>query len=176
MKSNFKQSLWVSFGVIFGTILVASAALYFLSTDLAAQAEKIITDKALIAEQTGALDILASLKSDAMQAAPYAAAMGKLLPPHDELIGFPQWLTALGQAHNVSVSAAFQGNNVPVTDSAPGNDSFSMNASGASADLITFLRDLETRVPGFLLAIDTFDLGNTGPSYQLSAPGRLFSR
>jgi len=162
--------------IILGTIVVSSAAFYFLANDLSAQSEKIISDKAFVAQQTAILGALASLKSDASSSVPYADAMNKLLPTHDELIGFPQWISALAREHNVSVSVVFSGRNLAATASSPGTDGFSMTASGTSGNLAAFLDDIEAHAPGFLLTIDTFDLASNGSAYQLSAQGKLFSR
>ena len=176
MKNSFKTQLWVSLGVVFGTIIATGIGLYFLSGDLTAQGDKIITDKTLIARQTAVLGVLAQLKSDAPRAAQYQAAINKLLPAHDNLISFSPWLDALGQAHKVSVAFSFTGGNMAVTDTAPGSDGFSMSAQGAAADLAAFLGDLESQAPGFLLSIDSFDLINNGSDYKLSTQGRLFSK
>ncbi|MGC9968450.1 MAG: hypothetical protein ABSC29_01825 [Minisyncoccia bacterium] len=176
MKGNPRKQLWMSFGIVFGVVVVASVALYFLLSDLDAQAARIVSDKALVAQRVAVVSALASLKSDAVQAAQYADAMNKLLPSHDELIGFPQWIASAGQEHNVSVSIVFRGNNTVATNALPGSDGFSLGASGAATDIVAFLSDLETRSAGFLLSIDSFDLTSNGSSYQLSAQGRVFSK
>jgi len=175
MKSTFGKQWWTSVGIVLGTIIVASAALYFLSNDLTAQADKIMNDETALEKQTATVNALAHLKADAPQAAAYTAAMEKLLPMHDDLLGFPQWLTALGQSHHVSVSVAFQGGAIPATAATPGIDGFSMSANGASADLVSFLQDIESS-SAFLLSIDSFSLTNGGANYGLTAQGKLFSR
>lgn len=176
MEKSFKRQLTVSMGIILGTFAVSAAALYLLSSDLSAHADKVISDKAFVAGQTEILGSLAALKSGAAQSAPYADAMKKLLPTHDALIGFPQWIVSVGHAHNVSVSFTFTGQNTGATDLSPGTDGFSLSASGSAADLVAFLDGLEMTGPGFLLAINAFDLTNNGSAYQLSAQGNLFSR
>lgn len=176
MKNIFRKQLWISFGVVFGTIILAAAAIYFLSNDLNAQANKIISDKTLIDRQTAVLGVLAKLKSDAPTAAAYSALFDKLLPTHDALIGFPQWVAAIGKSHNVDATVVFQGNNTPTSTSAPAADGFSLTASGAMDDLTAFLADIESRAAGFLLSIDAIDLVDGGTTYRLTAQGRVFSR
>lgn len=176
MKNSFKQHILISLGVVLAAIAAASAALYFLSGDIHVQAAKIISDKQLAAQQTAAVSILAHLKTDAARAAQYTVALDKLLPTHDELIGFPQWASSLGQSHHVAVSAVFQGNNTPAGDAAPGSDGFSLSATGAASDILAFLNDFEVQAPDFLLTINSFDLVNRGSNYQLSAQGQVFSR
>ncbi len=176
MKSGFKKQLWISFGIIGGAIVAASVAVYFLSGDIDAQATQIITAKTAIAQQAATVGTLASLKSDAVRAASYAAVMGQLLLDRDELIAFPQWVATAGVAHNVQVSVVFQGGNTTTTASLPASDGFSLSATGAAVDLAAFLDDIETQKPGFLIAIDSIDLTNNGASYQLSAQGKVFSQ
>lgn len=176
MKRSFKQQLWISFGIIFGVVVLVSIGVYFLSGDLTAQADRIVADKTLIARQTAVLGILAKLKSDAPVAKQYTAAMQKLLPIHDDLIGFSGWLTATAKGKNVSAAFSFRGDNTPATPATPGTDGFTMNLEGSATDLAAFLDYLETNSPAYLLAIDSFDLGSTGSGYRATLQGRLFSR
>ncbi len=173
---GLKRQLVIGFGVIGGSAAVALVALYFLAGSMTAQADKTTADQSSIAEETAMVSVLARLKSSAPEAAAYSAALTKLLPTHDNLIGFSPWLSAIAKTHNVSVSVAFQGGAAAATDAAPGSDGFSMTANGAAADLTAFLTDIETEAPGFLLSIDSFDLSNDGASYRLSAQGRVFSQ
>jgi hypothetical protein len=176
LGKSFKKEWWMSGSIIVGTLVIAAAILYILSGDLSGQAGQIVADRAFIAGQNAALSDFAALKSNAANAVPYTNAMQKLLPTHDQLIGFPGWLASQGDVHNVSVSSAFQGTNTPATASAPGSDSFSLSATGAESDLAAFLGDLETKAQGYLLTIDSFELISEGGNYRLSAQGRVFSQ
>jgi len=176
METSFKKQWWLSFSIVLGSMIVAALAVYYISEMLGAQGDKIINDKTLIARQAASLGVLAALEHDAPVAAEYTAAMNKILPTHDDLIGFSAWLTGIGTTHNVSVSVSFTGQNLAATASVPGSDSFSLQATGAASDLTAFLADIETNVPGFLLSIDSFSLVNNGSNYELTAQGRVFSR
>ncbi|MGC9599061.1 MAG: hypothetical protein ABSE18_01615 [Minisyncoccia bacterium] len=173
---DLKRQLQISIGIIAAAIAAASVAIYFFSNSIAAQADKIVSDRTRIAEENAAVGILASLKSEAAQAAPYAPVLESILPTHDKLVGLPQALNALGQSHNVSVSFAFQGVSAEATVSAPGSDDFSLIATGAPGDLVAFLNDLEAEASGFIIAIDSFDFASSGASYLLTAHGRAFSK
>lgn len=173
---SFKKEWWISGGILLGSILITAAALYFLLSDLAGQAQTIMADRGTIAEQNAVLSNFAVLKSDAVKAAPYMSAMQELLPTHDALIGFPSWMNGVAAAHNVSVTIAFQGSDIAATASMPGSDGFSMSAMGAESDLVAFINDLENQAQGYLISIDSFELVNQGGSYRLSAQGRVFSQ
>lgn len=173
---NFKKSLFVSIGIILAAIIAASGALYFFSNDLSGKTDKILSDKTMITERSAAVASLAQLKHDAPIAAAYTDAVNKLLPTHDDLIGFPNWIDGLAQAHNVGITVAFTGSNVPANGNLPGTDSFSLTATGALADLAAFLEDIELHAQNFIATIDTFNVVSSGSSYSLSLQGKVFSR
>lgn len=176
MKNVFKKQLLISGSVILGSIIAASVGLYFLSGDLGTQAQKIITEKALAAQQASVLGILAQLESDAPVAAKYSAAIDQLLPIHDDLIGVPGWVNGLAAKHDVTASFSFQGNNNPATNATPGTDGFTVLVEGQQANVAAFLNDMESQSPQFLLNVNSLDLVNNGPDYKLSIQGVLFSR
>lgn len=176
MKIGFNQQLLINFGIVLGATAAATTGLYFLSADITVQANKIIFDRALVERQAAVVGILAGLKSDAPKAAQYVDAMKKLLPTHDELIGFSPLLDTLGRTHSVSVTFSFRGDNTAATESLVGSDGLNLSVTGASGDIMAFFDDMETKIPGFLLSIETFDLVKADAGYRLTMQGRLFSR
>lgn len=175
MKSRFKKQLWISIGVICIAVIAASVAMYYFSDSMTTQAATILADKNLLARQTTVLGVLADLKSQAPQAAQYTTAMNALVPTHDSLIGFSDWVTKLGLRDNVSVSVSFNGQNVPASGSSLGTDGFAMTVVGASADTSTFFTDFE-KAQNFLVSISGFDFANSGPGYRITLQGKVFSR
>ena len=177
MAPHLHRQLWISFSIIVAGVLVAAIAFYFLTGDIAAATARIAADRALIYKQTGALGIVAQLKQEAPRAAAYQAAMDKLLPAQDGLIGFNQWLSGIAAQHQVTASASFQSNTTPPSGATPGQTGFSLSASGGINNLIAFLADTESsKPPGFLLQVTSFDLTNQGGNYQLTGQGNLFFR
>lgn len=174
MKDNFKKQLWLSAGIILGTIVIASVGLYFLAGSLSDEADKIIVDRVQIQTQTNALANLAALKRDAPQAAKYVKAIRTLIPGQYGLVGFGQWLNTIGVKHSVTTSFALQGSVTPASAGAAGGAGFSMDAEGTRSDVISFLRDLESQAQGFLLSIDAFDITRNGDRARLVAHGTLF--
>jgi hypothetical protein len=176
MKENFKRKLWIGFGIVFGSIVIASVALYFLSGDLNAQAAAIFAQKTSDQSQTQAVANLATLKSTAPAAARYEAAMERLLPDQFGLVGFGQWLDQVGSQYGVTATFSFQGNPSTPAPGTLGSAPFSLTAQGSSIQGLTaFLENIESQAPGFLLSISSFDLtGGANPS--LTAQGVLFFR
>ena len=177
MKDDFKKRLIVSACIIFGSIVVASAALYFIASDLNAKADAVIRDRTLIAAQTTAIQGLAQLKRDAPKAAQYQAAMDALIPDQYHIVNFSKWLNDIAAKHGVVVTFAFQNENPPSASGQVGTAAFSIDVRGQSSAAVAFLRDIETQAAGFLLTINTFDLipGATS-TVELSAQGNLFFR
>ncbi len=174
MKDTFKRQLWLSIGIVAGSIVVASVAFYVLSVSLSDEASKIVLDRATIDTQTSALGSLASLKSDAPQAARYELAMRSLLPDQYKIVGFGQWLSAIGAKHAVLTSFSLQGAITPAGKGVAGTAGFSMNAEGSHDAIIAFLKDLESEAQGFLLSLDTFDIAKSGDHERITARGVLF--
>ena len=176
MKNSFAKQLWLSLGIVLGSVVLATIALYFLSGQMDAEAQKIVTDQAIVGRQVALLGILAELKRDAPIAAQYSQAMDKLLPKHDDLIGLSPWLNGIAATHGVTITFSFTGASSPPNGSMPGSDVFSLSANGNLANLTAFLEDAETKAAGYLLTIDTFDLSGSENGYQLSMQGKAFSR
>lgn len=173
---SFKRQLILSFGVIIASVAVATVAIYIVSGDIASQVQKIQADRALINQNSGALDVVADLRDQVPQADSYAAAIDQLLPNQDGLIGFSNWLDTIAAANQVSASASFAGGPTPPSASVPGELSFSLQVSGSLANITTFLNDIEAKSPGFLLEISSFNIVPSGGNEELTAQGNVFFR
>jgi hypothetical protein len=173
---NFKRQLIISFCIIVASVVAATVALYFVSGDIAAQVDKIQADRALIDQDTGALDVVSDLKEQLPQAVAYQNAIDQLLPTQDGLIGLGDWLNTIASAHQVTATVSFTGNLVPPTLAVPGESAFSLTVDGPLDDVVAFLSDIETKSSGFLLQISSFDVVDNNGSYQLTAQGNVFFR
>ncbi len=181
MATDIRRQWWISIGVIAGSIAAAAITLYFLSGSIAAIADKIVADRSLINQQTGALAALAQLREQASQAAVDQAAMNALLPGQDALIGFAPWISKIASADGVSAQATFGSDVGNGSVSAPGafgakNMPFSLAASGPISNMVSFLDDIEVRQPGFLIQLTSFDLTYQSGAYQLNGQGQVFYR
>lgn len=176
MTITFKRPLIVSASVILGSIVIAVVGFFYLSQSIADQAGRIAKDRADIAAQTTALASIAKLRAEATQAAVYTSAMGKLLPTHDGLISFGQWISRIATTDHVSASVSFRGNDVMPSNDAFGRAGISLDMSAPIANIIAFLNDIESKTPGFLLSLASLDLVPSGSDYRLSAQGTLFFR
>jgi len=174
MKDKFKKQLWISSGIIGGSIIAALIAIYFFSSSLAAATQKIIADRSLVASQTSALASLADLKRDAPLALRYEAAINKLLPSQYTLIGFGQWLEGRAAQYGVTTNFSFQGAPVPATPDTFGTAVFSAEAEGPAANITAFMKDIEMQAPSFLLTLDSFDFTNNGTTSRATMGGTLF--
>jgi hypothetical protein len=172
----FKRPLVTSVSLILVAIIVAAVSIYFLATGIMASAKAIAQDHAQLDAATGAVAGVAALKAQAPQAKQYQLAFEKLLPTQDGLIGFSGWINSVANAHGVSSKVVFQGKLVPPSATGPGQAGFSLTVTGDMSNIISFLNDIETKTPGFLLSLSSFDLVNASPHYQVSVQGNVFFR
>lgn len=176
MLLHFKRQLWISLAIIFGSIIIAVIAFNYLASALVVGANKITADRALIDQQADSLGVIAALKNQAPKAAVYQTAMDSLLPTQDGLIGFSQWINTVAAAHQVSVSASFQGNIIQPAGSDPGQAAFSMDVTGSLNDIAAFLNDAESKASGFFITVNSFNLIDKNSTYDLTGQGNVLFR
>jgi hypothetical protein len=179
MKDNFKKKTWISLGIILGSIIIASAAFYYFSGDLATQANKITLERQSVSGENNALDSLALLKGDESKAEVYTAQMNQLLPDQYGIVNFNSWLVKTGASYGVSVSSAFVGSGNPsaqATAATPGTINFSLSVQGPAGSTTKFIAYLESGSTGYLLTLTSFDYTSDTSGEKVNAQGILFFR
>jgi hypothetical protein len=175
-KERFARQLWISFGIIAGSIAIAAGILVFFSGNISAQADAIVSDRATVQSKTGALANLAQLESEAPQAAQYQSAINQLLPDQYGLVTFTQWIAQLGAKYAVTTNAAFQGSVVPSAGTTPGVAQFSFSAEGPPENISAFLDGMNVKSTGFLVTLTSFDVTGSGSNENMTGQGTLFFR
>ncbi|HEY5220983.1 MAG TPA: hypothetical protein VIJ29_02440 [Candidatus Paceibacterota bacterium] len=176
VKDRFAKQLWISGGVILGSIAIAVGVLVFLAGEISAQASMITTDRQTIQEKTDAVSTLAQLEAAVPQAAQYQEAITQIIPDQFSLVTFPQWLSTLGARYNVTTDAVLQGSASPATAATAGTAQFSFTADGSPSNLTAFLNSMNATAPGFLLTVSSFDVVSDGANQKITGQGILFSR
>ena len=175
-KERFTRKLWISFGIIVGSIAIAIGILAFFSGRISSEANAIVSDRAMVRSKTDALANLAQLESEVPQAAQYQAAIDQLLPDQYGLVAFTQWLAQLGDKYGVTTDAAFQGSVTPSAGTTPGTAQFSFSAQGSPSALAAFLDGMSAKSSGFLLTLTSFDVTGVGSNENMTGQGTLFFR
>lgn len=173
--ASLKNQLIISFSIIVVSVVAATVALYLISGDIAAQVKTIQADRASISQDTGALTLVSDLKKQESQVDGYQAAIDQLLPTQDGLIGFSSWIGTIANANQVTATVSFSGNPLPPVTGLQGSSGFSLEVDGSLANIVAFLKDVETS-PGFLLQISSYDLVASGSGDRLTAQGVVFFR
>jgi len=176
MKNHFNRYVCVSFGIISGAFIVAVAAFYFLAADISSRASVVSANRAQIAKQNNSLASFAEIKQDSDEASKYKAAMDKLLPAQDELINYPKWLQNVAATYNITADFSFTANTVPAAAASPGTVGFSLTVEGENNNLVSFLKNIESQAPGFLLSFDSFNLTKNGDDTKIVTGGNMFFR
>lgn len=175
-KERFARQLWLSFGIIVGSIAAAMVVLYFLSGNILAQADMIVNGRATVRNKADAVATLAQLGSEASQAAQYQSAIDQLLPDQYGLVTFTQWVVQLGTKYDVTANAAFQGSVVPSAGTTPGTAEFSFSVEGSPNNVAAFLDGMSKSATGFLVTLTSFNVANNGPNEDVTGRGTLFFR
>ena len=182
MEAGYKKQFIISGVVIVAAALGAFALFHVFAGDIEATVAKILKDEETIAAQAASLGDAALLTKQAPDAVRYQAAMDKLLPRQDGLIGFGQWISTLGAQHQISATASFRSAANPLGAPVAAGDvnfnqtNFALSANGNLNDIVAFLADIESKAPGYLLHFSDFDLVNNNAIYQLQAQGVVYSR
>lgn len=175
-KEYFIRQLWISCGVILGSIVIAAGVLWFIGGQLSMEAAAIANDRAVAQSKTDALANLAQLESEVPQATQYQSAMDQLMPDQYGLVTFTEWLSQLGAKYGVTTNAAFQGAVTPSAGTTPGTAQFSFSAEGSPANLTAFLDGMNTKSSGFLVTLTSFDVTGNGSNEDMTGQGTAFFR
>ncbi len=177
MAENFRKKLFVGISLLVGGFLAFGVIAYFISGAIAAEAQRISSDRDMIRNHSDLIEGLAKQKSSSPEVEKFSQAIDLLLPPKDQLVNLSGWLDGLARAHNVSVNFNFSGETVPVNGTNAGYIRFSLNVSGDDTGVIDFLRDVELKSPKYTVSLDTLDLKkNSDTNYIVVTNGRVFFR
>ncbi|MBM3257133.1 MAG: hypothetical protein FJY98_02275 [Candidatus Liptonbacteria bacterium] len=174
MNDNFKRAFWTHVGIAAGGIILLVGIIGWLASDIEAQASRVAQDRTLIRERSTSIAALAELKHRAPQATLYEQKLNAFLPTQEQLLDFPRTLDNLARVRKVALNFAFQGGQALPQGNTPGSVGFSLDVTGAYADIMGFLKDVEFEPPRFLATFDSFDLTRGGEEYRFLGQGRVF--
>lgn len=142
MVNTFKKQLLTQLGLFFGVSILVIVATQIAAGNLAANADKIQSQKSELAFRIQATQQLASLKADSAKAEPLFQKLNSILPVKDDLINFGQSLIDLAKSEKVDLGFSFGGEVAP-KDGTSGYIKFSLTGSGSYENFQKFLKDLE---------------------------------
>jgi hypothetical protein len=176
MNDSFKKHLQIGLGVIFGSIVIASIAFYFLSKGLEAQADSLVVEKTAVKNEANALANFAALESDAPKAMQYDAAIQKLVPDQLGLITFNTWVSQIAKEYDVIATVAYQGDPTLPVGVVPGSTAFTMTAQGPENSIVPFIDYISAQAVGFPFSFGSFDFTNDRTQENFTGQGTLYFR
>lgn len=174
VKDRFVKKLWISFGIIIASIVIAAGAFYFFAGAIATQATAVVNERAAVLGQADAFADLASLEGAAPQAAQYESAIDRLLPSQYALVGFGQWFSSEGSQYGVTANATPPQVVTQPQASTPGAASFSFAAEGPLTNLTTFLNAAAAKSSQFLFSFGSLTVMSNGTDYKITGQGTIF--
>ena len=172
----FKKRFLIGAGIVTASLIIFVGAAFFLGNDITTQASAITAARSNAADQSAMVNAYSVLKSDAATAATYQAAMDKLLPSQNDLIGFQSQIDNIAHNDGVDLTFTFSGSSTPPVNTAPGSIGFTLSAIGPLQSIINFLSDIESRAPIALSKFDAFTVTQEGSNYGLDGTGHVFFR
>lgn len=170
------QPLVVSSAIIIAVIVGFTLIFNWQISNLDSQTAQVASQKADLQKKIALLSSLGDLKSQSAVAAQDQQEMDLMLPTSDQLLDFPNWLDGLSRINNVSMNFAFQGNQTPPAQSAPGSISFNLSLGGKFTDIINFMNAMEISLPRYMINFQKINLNQVGSNVQVSVDGQLFFR
>ncbi|TSC82664.1 MAG: hypothetical protein G01um101420_187 [Parcubacteria group bacterium Gr01-1014_20] len=171
MGKKLKISL-IAIGV---SLALFAVVFFWFDSQIRELATVIIHKRGIISQQSTLNEVLAALKTDLPLAKSYESAIDTLVPPKDQLFfGLPSWMDSQERLYGVSASLSFEGKEVEATEDTLGRVGFLMNVTGPLESALTFLREIETRSPRFLMSFDSVEIAKTDESYKLAVSGYAF--
>jgi hypothetical protein len=175
MGSSFKVQFRNKLFLFFGLVIFFVVGFYFLAKETTSLADSIAKDRVSLLVGSNVSQVLADLKGGKAAAVPYQKGIKALLPTRDQIVSnLSQSLDSQARISGVTMTFAFQGEEVKPEASQLGNVGFSLKLVGPVGNLVDFFNYLETKAPGFLMRFDHYDLSRTGEDYQLALKGVAF--
>lgn len=175
MQGHFRRTVFISVTVIVVSFAAAGLGLFVVSKDLNVQVDAIVKSRELIRDRAVQVAELTNLEKDAPLANAYRQSLDALLPNEDQIYDFTRYLDLLARTHRVSIDFRFD-SSVSATTESPGYAAFSVGANGFAADLVAFLKSLETESSQYLLDIDGASISRPGGTYHLGFSGKVYTK
>lgn len=174
MQEIFYRWLKVN-GILFGVLfVVGGGALFFLRGDMQSRIDALVEERTLLASRSQGIAALAVLREESRRGAGYLGQLNEMLPKKDELFNFSRAVDAAARSRKVSFNFAF-GAEASGSGSTPPSIGFTINTTGGYAEIMNFVRDLETQK--FLVNFSSFDIVQAAANtYDARILGQVFFR
>lgn len=169
---EFKKHLIVVIFIPLGIILILSASLIFLGSDIASRANQINQLRRDLNFRLQATESLSGLRQDTEQVKSYLPVLEVFLPTRDQLISFLSDLNIIAKQSLVEISSSL-GEENPKQDTGPGSVNFTITIQGIFDNLINFLKTLENG--RYFTKIISLDSINQGDNFKTTLIGHVFS-
>jgi hypothetical protein len=176
MPERFRKYVLVNTGIILGSFVLFGLIFYFMSQSLAAKADQILSDRAVIATRGADLENLSQLKANASAAETFQKKIDALLPAQDGLIGFSQFLNNMARTHSLGLVFNFTNPPVPPAAAAPGYVTFTAVVEGSAPNIRSFLEELEFKTSRFVVNLQAVDFSSPIDGARANLQGQVFFR
>ena len=175
MHDEFHRGIYISLGIIFGSILLFGTSFYFLADDIALQSKEIAGSRGLVRQSAEASTLLAEVKQNLPKVQRYKTIMDRLVPNQLKLLDLPRTLDNAARLQKVNLLFTPGNGQTEPQEGVAGTIPFSITVSGPLQNVLQFMNYIESASQDFLISLDSFDVKRVDPTtYEVMAPGRAF--
>jgi len=174
MDKEFKKKLFVNIGVLLAVVFVLGGGILFLRKDIKLLSDSIAQERSQVADRGNEISLLFDLRKELKEAELYFSILDNALPKRENLYVFNQEVLRLGHVNNLDRPSFSFGSEILSTDTLPGRAKFTIFVSGAYADILGFLRDLERS--RYFIKIENFDMVERDNKFNAQLVGEVFFR
>lgn len=171
MQRSFKFCLTSSLSIALGILLVIVIVIVYLGFDIEAKANFISDAQVKLFTRAVNISNLTKLKEQEKAADAAFFKLNNALPKRDALFSVSRDLGDFARNRSLSFGSKFGEEVAPLEDK-PGFIRLDMNVGGSYADLVAFIKDMETS--SYFINLLNFDIIRQGTRFSAIINGEVF--
>lgn len=174
--NHFKKRFITELGISLFIVIALLAGIIFFKSNVSDYADKIATDRTLLASRTASISNLANLRGQYNnEVSNYLNVLHNIIPSYDNLINLNQDLQSLAVQNKVEYGFSFSGEVPKSGEGGLGSIAFSLNiGSDNLKSLTSFIKSLQNF--RYLNSIDNLSIKSDETKLVMNINGRVFYR
>src|SRR3989344_8290602 len=170
MQRSFKFRLVSTLSVALGAIVIIVIVVLYLGSDISRKADFISENQSKVLKASNDIGLLTKLKEQEKVADAAFFKLNNALPRRDALFSVSRDIGDMAKNRGLTFGSKF-GEEVAPTKNKPGYIRVEMNTSGSYADIVSFIRDIESS--SYFINLTSFDIVRQGSTFSALLNGQV---